>query len=45
MTYPENYRYTKEHEWVTLAGDIATIGITLLLTYALFNLPDLGVDA
>jgi glycine cleavage system H protein len=28
MNYPENYRYTKEHEWVALAGGIATIGIT-----------------
>ena len=28
MTYPESYRYTKEHEWVHLEGDIATIGIT-----------------
>jgi glycine cleavage system H protein len=28
MTYPENYRYTKEHEWVRLEGDTATIGIT-----------------
>ena len=28
MTYPENYRYTKEHEWVNLEGDTATIGIT-----------------
>jgi len=26
--YPENYRYTKEHEWVRLEGDIATVGIT-----------------
>ena len=26
--YPENYRYTKEHEWVKLEGDLATIGIT-----------------
>lgn len=26
--YPENYRYSKEHEWVVVAGDIATIGIT-----------------
>lgn len=26
--YPENYRYTKEHEWVSLAGDVGTIGIT-----------------
>ena len=26
--YPENYRYTKEHEWVRLEGEVATIGIT-----------------
>jgi glycine cleavage system H protein len=26
--YPENYAYTKEHEWVSVAGDIGTIGIT-----------------
>ena len=28
MNYPENLRYTKDHEWVLLDGDIATIGIT-----------------
>jgi len=28
MTYPENYRYTKEHEWVYPQGDTATVGIT-----------------
>ena len=26
--YPDNLRYTKEHEWVRLDGDSATIGIT-----------------
>ena len=26
--YPENYRYTKEHEWVAVEGDVATMGIT-----------------
>lgn len=26
--YPENYRYSKEHEWVKVEGDHATIGIT-----------------
>ncbi len=25
---PENLRYTKEHEWVLVEGDIGTIGIT-----------------
>ncbi|MCZ2079808.1 MAG: glycine cleavage system protein GcvH [Bryobacteraceae bacterium] len=26
--YPENLRYTKEHEWVLIEGDTATVGIT-----------------
>jgi glycine cleavage system H protein len=26
--YPENFRYTKEHEWVLVEGDQATVGIT-----------------
>ena len=26
--YPENFRYTKEHEWVEAVGNEATIGIT-----------------
>jgi glycine cleavage system H protein len=26
--YPENFRYTKEHEWVLADGDAGTIGIT-----------------
>ncbi len=28
MKFPENLRYTKDHEWVRLEGNIATIGIT-----------------
>jgi glycine cleavage system H protein len=28
MNYPDNLRYTKEHEWVRIEGDEATIGIT-----------------
>src|SRR5436190_23191291 len=28
MAYPKNYRYTKEHEWIEMKGDLATIGIT-----------------
>ena len=28
MTYPKNYRYTKEHEWISVEGSLATIGIT-----------------
>ncbi|MEO7960435.1 MAG: glycine cleavage system protein GcvH [Ginsengibacter sp.] len=28
MNYPGNLKYTKDHEWVSLEGDIATVGIT-----------------
>ncbi len=28
MTYPTDLKYTKEHEWVRLEGDTATIGIS-----------------
>ena len=28
MSYPDTYKYTKEHEWVHFEGDIGTIGIT-----------------
>ena len=28
MSYPANLRYTKDHEWISLEGDTATIGIT-----------------
>ena len=28
MNFPSNLRYTKDHEWISLEGDIATIGIT-----------------
>jgi glycine cleavage system H protein len=28
MNFPENLRYTKDHEWIKLEGNIATIGIT-----------------
>ena len=28
MNYPENLKYTKDHEWVLVNGDTATVGIT-----------------
>jgi glycine cleavage system H protein len=26
--YPENYKYTREHEWINNKGEVAVIGIT-----------------
>jgi glycine cleavage system H protein len=28
MNFPENLRYTKDHEWISLEGNVATVGIT-----------------
>lgn len=28
MNFPENLKYTKDHEWVSVEGDIATVGVT-----------------
>ena len=28
MNIPENLKYTKDHEWISIEGDVATVGIT-----------------
>ena len=28
MNFPENLKYTKDHEWISIDGDTATVGIT-----------------
>jgi glycine cleavage system H protein len=43
MAYPANYRYTREHEWISVEGKIGSIGIT---DYAQNSLGDIVyVDA
>ena len=47
MANPENLQYTKEHEWVLVEGDVATIGITKYAADALgeivyVDLPKIG---
>ncbi len=47
MTNPENLKYTKEHEWVLIEGDVATVGITRYAADALgeivyVDLPKVG---
>lgn len=49
LTYPENLRYTPEHEWVLVEGDTAKIGITSFAQDALgdvvfVTLPAVGDD-
>ena len=30
MNIPSNLKYTKDHEWVKVDGDVATVGITFM---------------
>src|ERR1700686_506081 len=50
MTYPETFRYTKEHEWVLVEGDTGTIGISFhaqkeLGDIVYVDLPKVGATA
>ena len=47
MTIKENLRYAESHEWVSLDGDIATVGITDYAQHALgdivyVDMPEVG---
>ncbi len=47
MSIPENYRYTSDHEWISVEGDVATVGITdhaqeELTDIVFVELPDVG---
>ena len=49
MTYPEDLRYSKEHEWVRVNGSQATIGITSFAADELgdivfLELPEVGAE-
>jgi len=45
---PTDLRYTKEHEWVRVAGDVATVGVTEFAAHELgdvvfVELPEVGI--
>jgi len=49
MKTPDDLRYTREHEWIRIEGDIATVGITdyaqeQLGDIVLVDLPKVGRD-
>jgi glycine cleavage system H protein len=49
MANPTNLQYTKEHEWVKVEGDVATVGITKYAADALgeivyVDLPKVGAN-
>lgn len=44
MNFPANLRYTKDHEWIKLEGNIATIGITDFAQRELGDIVYIDVD-
>ena len=47
--YPEELKYSKEHEWVRMNGNIAEVGVTVFAQESLgdvvfVDLPDAGTD-
>lgn len=45
MTIPANLKYTKEHEWISIEGNIATVGITDFAQRELGDIVYVEVDA
>lgn len=45
MNFPENLKYTKDHEWISLEGDIATVGITEHAQHELGDIVYVDVNA
>ncbi|HJM16798.1 MAG TPA: glycine cleavage system protein GcvH [Flavobacteriales bacterium] len=44
MNSPENLKYTKDHEWLKIDGDVATIGITSFAQGELGDIVFVDVD-
>jgi len=44
MNFPDNLRYTKDHEWISLDGNTATIGITDFAQRELGDIVDVEVE-
>lgn len=44
MNIPDNLKYTQDHEWVSIEGDIATIGITEFAQSELGDIVFIDVD-
>jgi glycine cleavage system H protein len=44
MNFPANLKYTKDHEWVSIDGDIATVGITDFAQHELGDIVYVEID-
>ena len=45
MNFPENLKYTKDHEWVLAEGDQVTVGITDFAQHELGDIVFVDVDS
>ena len=45
MNFPDNLRYTKDHEWINLEGNTATIGITEFAQSELGDIVYVDIDS
>ncbi len=45
MNFPENLHYTKDHEWISLEGNVATIGITDFAQHELGDIVYIDISA
>lgn len=45
MNFPQNLKYTKDHEWISIDGDIAIIGITDFAQHELGDIVYVDIDS
>lgn len=45
MNFPSGLKYTKDHEWISINGDIATIGITDFAQHELGDIVYVDIDS
>lgn len=45
MSFPANLKYTKDHEWISLDGNVATIGITDFAQHELGDIVYVDINA
>jgi glycine cleavage system H protein len=44
MNVPNNLKYTKDHEWISIDGDVATVGITAYAAEQLGDIVFVDID-
>ena len=45
MNFPQNLKYTKDHEWISIEGDVATVGVTDFAQHELGDIVYVEIDS